>query len=400
MSASSRWIESCRASWGWHSASSLIPRAAYLHVPFCHHRCGYCNFTLIAGRPELIERYLHALERELSVLGHPFPMDSLFVGGGTPSMLTVEQWGELASSIHRWLPPTVDCEWSIEANPCDVTIDRCLAWRDSGVNRISIGGQSFQDRKLQALDRSHTSQQLHVAIDTALRYFSNVSIDLIFAAPLETVEEWHRDLDQAIQSGIHHVSTYGLTYEKGTRFWTQQSKGLGEPMPQEQELRLYQTAIDRLIHANFEHYEVSNFARSSKRCRHNETYWLGNRWFAFGPGAARFVENTRSVNHRSTTQYLKRMEQEQTPVDEADELNDCDLAIDQLVFGLRRMEGISWAALQSSTPTELRTPLLQVLEQYCNQGWLVLQDDRLRLTRQGLWISDSLWPRLYALLDP
>ena len=387
--ASTSWLP----SWGFeHDGSLPTPEHAYIHVPFCEHRCSYCNFTLIAGRQDLIPRYLEALAQELSHLGRPFPVKTLFIGGGTPTVLGSQQWKELGQLLHRWLPLENHGEFSVEANPIHVDDSLCHLLRSIGVNRISIGGQSFQVEKLQRLDRDHTPEQLQRAIEIAKRYFDNVSLDLIFGAPDESLEDWKSDLAQATSHGIQHLSTYGLTIEKGARFFGMLQNGQIHALEDEIELQMYQQARVVLTNAGFEHYEVSNFALPGFRCQHNEAYWLNRRWWAFGPGAARFVGRVRSTNHRSTTQYLRLIANGSCPSHERDLLSDEQILRDQFVFGMRRLEGIAWLEFRNAFSPPLRETFERSIATMIDWGLFQTHENRLQLTEKGLVVSDSIWP--------
>lgn len=376
------------------AAGTLLaePRAAYVHVPFCRHRCGYCNFTLIAGRDDLIERYLRALELELQLLSSPREVDTLFFGGGTPTHLPPQQLKQLLELAMRWFPLSTAGEISAEANPLDLTVERLAVMQDAGINRISIGAQSFSLRKLKILERDHQPADIAAALGAAANVASSVSLDLIFGVPDESVGEWEEDLRQAIELRPQHISTYGLTIEKGTSFFPRVQRGELTPANDDAAASMYERAIDVLTAAGYEHYEVSNFALPGYRCRHNETYWLGRGYFAAGPGAARYVYGVREMNHRSTTAWLQRLEHHDSPVAEREELAAEDRARERLVFGLRRLEGINLNEFQAETEYSAVALGGPALQQFLTQGLLQLDGDRLSLTRRGLLISDSLWP--------
>ncbi len=384
----------CRLDWGIEPALDPEPTAVYVHVPFCHHRCHYCNFSLIEGRRDLVPGFLDALATELAVVDRMQPVETLYLGGGTPSLLSSPEITQLCQLLRSRFLLSTEGEFTIEANPLDVTPERCEAWLQAGINRISLGGQSFQSRKLKALDRDHSPEELTEAIQLLEQQWKNISLDLIFAAPSETPEEWSNDLEQAIASGVVHLSTYGLTIEKGSRLWGERQRGALAVVPEDLELAFYQKAIERLQHAGWEHYEVSSFCKPGYRSRHNESYWLGKRWWAFGPGAARFLNQTRSINHRSTTQYMKRIARGESPVEEIDRLSHEALLRDELVFGLRRLEGIDGESFRRRATAECWEAIQEVLDDYLQHRWLEIHNGRLRLTEQGLWISDSLWPSL------
>jgi len=368
------------------------PQAAYVHVPFCARRCGYCNFTLVAGRGDLIEPYLSAIEWELARLGRPRRVQTLFLGGGTPTILSADQLRRLMDLVLHWHPLAIGGEFSVEANPADLDAEKVAVFAAAGVNRVSLGAQSFDASKLFTLERQHSVDDIVRTVDLVREEVASVSLDLIFGVPGETRAIWERDLERCLRLPVDHVSTYGLTFEQGTTYWNRRRRGRLQPLPEETEAALYETAIDRLAAADFEHYEVSNFAQAGHRCRHNETYWLGKAYFGVGPGAARYVDGRREMNHRSTTTYLRRVAAGQSPVAECEQLSPEDRGREALVFGLRRLEGVDRAEFAGRTGFRLDHLAGPALLQFIQQGLLEDDGHRLRLTRRGLLVSDSLWP--------
>jgi oxygen-independent coproporphyrinogen-3 oxidase len=365
------------------------PRAAYIHVPFCAHRCGYCNFTLVAGRDDLIDDYLRAIKWELQQLGEPHEVDTLFFGGGTPTHLDDEQLARLFGLVRQWFPIADGGEFSVEANP--------IHWNPNvlhkhGVTRVSLGGQSFDAAKLRTLERDHTPGEFVEAIQAGKDCLASTSADLIFGVPGETLDVWRADLQSVIELVPQHVSTYGLTFERGTSFWTRREHGELQSLDEELERTMYAQAIDMLTNAGYEHYEVSNFAQPGHRCRHNEAYWAGDGYYAIGPGAARYVGGRRESNHRSVTTYLHRVLGGQSPVAESEELEPEDRAREMLVFGLRRMQGVSRDEFLARTGFEVDQLGGDALRRFVDQGLLAEDNNTVRLTREGLFISDALWP--------
>lgn len=368
------------------------PRAAYLHVPFCAQRCGYCNFTVVAGRDDLIAAYLEALERELSWLERPREVDTLFVGGGTPTHLPLAALERLLSIAGRWFPLAAGHEFSVEANPADLTAEGVALLASRGATRISLGAQSFQPAKLRLLERDHAADDIGHSVEAARRERLAVSLDLIFAVPDETPDAWQGDLAAALDLAPDHISTYGLTFERGTTFWGRQLKGRLIPPGEELQREMYATAIDVLTAAGFEHYEVSNFALPGQACRHNEVYWSGESYFAAGPGAARYVGGRRETNHRSTTAWMQRVLAGKSPVSEAETLPPEDRAREALVLGLRRIAGVVAGDFQRRFGYDPRQLGGAALERFIDLGLIADRGGRLQLTRQGLFISDALWP--------
>jgi oxygen-independent coproporphyrinogen-3 oxidase len=371
-----------------HSA----PRAAYIHVPFCAHRCGYCNFTLIAGRDDLIAAYLDALELELARLDEPRPVDTLFIGGGTPTHLAPDQLERLLAIVRRWFLLADGGEFSIEANPFGFDADRVKILADYGVTRLSLGAQSFNAEKLKLLERDHSPAEIARSVELARCKLSSISLDLIFGAPGETLDAWRRDLASALELAPDHVSTYGLTFERGTTFWSRLTHGQLIRLDEELERTMYAEAIDSLGAAGYEHYEVSNFARLGHHCRHNEIYWAAEEYYAAGPGAARHIAGRREVNHRSTTTWLKRVLAGESPVAESETLSSEDRAREALVLGLRRMEGVDRREFAARSGFEIDALVGRELARFVELGLLCDQAGRVRVTREGLFVSDAIWP--------
>lgn len=370
------------------------PRAAYIHVPFCIHRCGYCNFTVITGRDDLIEPLLTAIATELSWLGTPREIDTLYFGGGTPTYLAPEPLERLCEMVLTWHPLAPGYEWTVEANPGDLDVGRIAVLAERGVNRMSLGAQSFSNDKLKLLERDHQAADIERAIELVRQAGMQVSIDLIFGAPGESLDQWRTDLHRAIELKPDHISTYGLTFEKGTSFWNRQARGELVPVAEELERDMYLLAIDKLGEAGFEHYEISNFARPGKRSRHNETYWSGCGYYAAGPGASRYVDGRRQTNHRSVTAYLDLMSRGKSAVFEEESLDDEARAREMLVFGLRRLEGVDRDNFFTQTGFQLDQLAGESIARFVQWGMLSDDDRRVKLTREGLLVSDSLWPEL------
>jgi oxygen-independent coproporphyrinogen-3 oxidase len=363
-------------------------------VPFCRHRCGYCNFTLVAGRDDLIGDYLQAIGLELELLNQPGEVDTFFFGGGTPTYLAPSQLGRLAGMVLKWHPLADGYEWTVEANPIDINPSMIETLAELGVTRLSLGGQSFRSEKLRLLERDHDAAQIATAVELAQDAGLHVSLDLIFAAPGETLDQWDADLNAALALEPLHVSTYGLTLELGTAFWSRRLRGQFCEVDEALQRDMYALAIDRLTAAGFEHYEVSSFARPGCRSRHNQVYWSGDGYFAVGPGASRYIDGVRDTNHRSTTTYLRRVLSGKSPVAERERLSPEARAREALVFGLRRIDGVWRREFAARTGFEIDELAGTTLRKFIGLGLLSDDGKRVRLTREGLFVSDSLWPEM------
>jgi oxygen-independent coproporphyrinogen-3 oxidase len=252
--------------------------------------------------------------------------------------------------------------------------------------------ESRHQDKLQLLERDHSASDIGAAVDLARKRRLSASIDLIFGVPDESLSGWQRDLQSAIDLQPDHISTYGLTFERGTSFWNRLQHGQLQQADEELERQMYAAAIDQLTAAGFEHYEVSNFAQPGKRCRHNEVYWTGGEYFAAGPGAARHIGGVREINLHSVSGWLQKTTAGNSPVAEREQLSPEDRARELFVFGLRRLQGVerSWFATRSGFQIDdlFATPLAQ----FRQSGLLADDGVTVRLTREGLFISDSIWP--------
>jgi oxygen-independent coproporphyrinogen-3 oxidase len=368
----------------------LWPRAAYVHVPFCRHHCGYCDFAVATGQDDLADRYLEALSAELSRLGEPQAVQSIFLGGGTPTHLDAPRLARLLTVVRHWLPLTLECEFSVEANPGTLDADKVAVLADLGVNRVSLGAQSFQPHLLRILERDHEPGDVPRAVETIKRRIAQVSLDLIFGVPGQTLADWQADLRQALALEPDHVSTYGLTYEKGTRLWKQRQQGQLHPLDEEQELTLYAFGIDRLEAAGFEHYEISNFARPNHRCRHNQVYWANEAYFGFGMGAARYVNGWRELNIRDLQTYLKRVLAGESATFQSETLEPKERARETLALQLRRGEGIHRSCFHHQTGFELDVLAGPALARHVELGLLADDGTSVRLTRQGKYVADAL----------
>ncbi|MBN9120215.1 MAG: coproporphyrinogen III oxidase family protein [Planctomycetes bacterium] len=394
------------------------PRTAYVHVPFCAHHCGYCDFAVTAGNDHLIDLYLEALASELATLGAPRPVESLFIGGGTPTHLSPSQLERLLGAVCRWLPLQTEdrgqrtegrnaeaggavssdlssalcplpSEFSVEANPDTLTEEKAAVLAAFGVNRVSIGVQSFRPDALAALDRRHAPEHVARAVEAARKHVPVVSFDLIFGAPGSTLAGWRADLDAALAFEPQHVSTYGLTYEKGTPLWKRLNRGAVERATEDDELAMYEHAMDQLAAAGFEHYEISNFARPGFRCRHNERYWANEAYYGFGVGAARYVGGVRELNVRDTKLYVRKALAGEPVAFQREELAPRARAFETMATQLRRADGICRDRFREQTgfdPDELAPAAFKL---FAETGIAFDDGSSVRLTRRGKCVADA-----------
>ena len=359
-------------------------------MPFCRHRCGYCNFTLVAGRDYLIERFLDALEKEIGWLDQVYKLETLFLGGGTPTHLSPDQLDRMGEIIRSKFALSHGAEVTSECNPNDLTPELGQALKRIGVNRISMGVQSFNSEKLKRLERDHNRKDIESAACVAREIEADVSLDLIFAGPEETLKEWEADIEQAIEMKPDHLSTYELTYEKGTQFWNRRERGNLNEANEDLRTDMYLLAIERLEQSGFAQYEVSSFAKPGKSCRHNLAYWTGDPYFAFGPGASRFVDGIRETNHQSTSKYLKLMEAGISPTADREQLPPQAAAKERLAIGLRMVIGIEEEDFAQRTGYKIESILGDLKTTLIENDLLHRNGSQWKLTRKGRLVCDGI----------
>jgi oxygen-independent coproporphyrinogen III oxidase len=372
-----------RPPWEW-------PRAAYVHIPFCAHHCGYCDFAVAVGQDARIDAYLNALELELARLNEPQSVETLFFGGGTPTYLPHKALQRVLESVTRWLPLQPGHEFSVEANPSYLDVEKIDLLRAFGVNRLSLGVQSFDPSMLRTLERDHCPDDVTRVLEFIRPRIPNVSIDLIFGVPEQTPDQWHDDLRRALGLAPCHVATYGLTYEKGTRLWKQRERSQVQALDEEAEYDLYTTAMDVLENADFEHYEISNFAKPGRRCRHNQVYWANHAYFGFGVGAARYVRGVRELNTRDLRTYIQRLERGNPPTFQSEELPPRERAIETIAVQLRRAEGIERTHFLTQTGYALESIAGSKIVHLVEEGLLRDDEGRVALTRRGKCVADAV----------
>jgi oxygen-independent coproporphyrinogen III oxidase len=368
------------------------PRAAYVHVPFCAHKCGYCDFASLAGVDHLADRYLTALECELErSLGEPREVDTIFVGGGTPTRLNVAQLSRLTAMIARWLILAPGGEWTVEANPGTLDAEKADALAAAGVDRVSLGAQTFQPGLLRVLERNHGRAEVEKAVEIVRPRFPRWSLDLIFGVPSSTIDDWREDLEIALGFGPAHLSCYGLVFEKGTALWNQWRSGQVSPIDEEIERTMFETTIERLAVAGLLMYEISNFARDGHESRHNLVYWANDAYFGFGLGAARYIRGVRSVNTRDLLAYLRRIEAGEPATGPIEELSAEGRARETAILMLRRTTvGIERDDFRERTGFDLNALAGPAIERFKARGCLEDDGHRLRLSRQGVFVADTV----------
>lgn len=364
------------------------PPSLYIHVPFCASRCVYCGFYSTTGN-SLRDRYMAALVRELELRRGEAKgkWRTVYLGGGTPSQLSPSQLGRLFASIDTGEAVEV----TMECNPDDITPDYCEAMAGLPVNRISMGAQTFSDGRLRFLRRRHKAGDVAVAVERLRRVgVENISIDLMYGFPGETLEEWRADIAQALSLGVEHLSAYCLTVEDGTPLRRMQDEGRVGEQDEETARAMYYELADSLARAGYEHYELSNFARPGHRSLHNSGYWDGTPYVGLGAAAHSYDGRTRSWNVADLRAYIYGIEAGRLP-SEREELTEGERYDDMVMLRLRTTEGIELAWVEAAFGRVALGHLLRCAAKYVAGGLLErTADGRLRLTREGLFVGDMV----------
>lgn len=364
----------------------------YIHVPFCVRKCRYCDFYSVPSCGELQDRYLAALAVELSRLPAGFKADTVFVGGGTPTSLPAERLERLLGLIRAASSPA---EWTVEANPGTLDRENATLLKAAGVNRVSLGIQSFDAASLEFLGRIHTADEASAAF-ALLREtgFTNVSVDLMYGIPCASRATVAADLDAAIALAPEHVACYALIFEEGTELTRLRDAGRVREVDDDEQLEQYRM-VRRVLGANgLRHYEISNFARPGFECRHNLLYWSGGDYIGCGPAAHSHRCGVRWSNVRDVAAYCERIESDAWPRDFEEKLEPEAKARETLIMSLRRLDGVPRDEFRERTGFDYHALRGAEIARLVGLGMLTESGGRLRLTEQGLFVSDAVFAEL------
>lgn len=378
--------DSARAIDGDATATDGEYRHLYVHVPFCARRCSYCDFAIAVRRTTPVDEYVAALRGELELRLGPGEtrgeIDTLYLGGGTPSRLGPDGVAAVLSAIRRHFDLSPGAEVTVEANPENLDEATAARWREAGVNRVSLGVQSFDPSVLAWMHRTHDVDAVYAAADALLKSgFANWSLDLIYALPPEVKREWSRDLSAALALDPPHISAYGLTVEGGTPLARWRSRGEVHEADEERFEAEFLEAHDRLAEAGYLHYEVSNWGRAGCESRHNSSYWRHVPYLGVGPGAHGFDGRVRRWNEREYSRWKARvLDRREDPVGGEEVLSETERMLESVYVGLRTRSGVVVSPGDAA-----------VIDPWVKHGWGTIDEDRLRLSPRG-------WLRLDALV--
>jgi oxygen-independent coproporphyrinogen-3 oxidase len=374
----------------------------YWHIPFCRQACHYCNFhfsTSLRNKPELVAALQREAELRPGFLAGA-PVDTIYFGGGTPSLLEDRELQSLLDTLQRNYSISPGAEITLEANPDDISPGRLHAWKATGINRLSIGTQSFFEDELRWMNRAHTAAHARQCIEDALAAgFTNMSIDLIYGSPLLSDERWKQNVDMALSYGIPHLSCYALTVEEKTPLHKQVSQKKLPDMDNEQQARQFLLLMGWLKAAGYEHYEVSNFAKPGHRSRHNSAYWKGVPYLGLGPSAHSYNGHSRSWNIANNSVYIREIGEGKLP-EEAEMLTRTQRLNEYLMISLRTMEGIDIKRIEQDATTGEAEDIRNRLTVFLQEGLVRETPIGFALTDAGMLRADGLAAELFCSPSP
>ncbi len=368
------------------------PTSAYVHIPFCTQICYYCDFSKVFIKNQPVDSYLEHLLEEFRSYDIQ-KLRTLYIGGGTPTALSASQLEVLLDGLTKNLDLSALEELTIEANPGDLDEDKIAVLKNSAVNRVSLGVQTFDDKMLKKIGRSHLEKDIYENIDRLkLADFDNISIDLIYALPGQTMEQVKDNVAKAIGLGIPHMSLYSLILENHTVFMNRMRRGK-LPLPKEElEAEMFEYIIAELERAGFEHYEISNFSKPDFESRHNLMYWDNAEYYGIGAGASGYVDGVRYKNHGPIRHYLSAVEEGNARITE-EHLSQKEQMEEEMFLGLRKKSGVSMSRFDEKFGRSFEGLYGEIVRDLVQQGLMQVEGDRVRMTKRGLFLGDTVAER-------
>ena len=368
------------------------PTSAYVHIPFCTQICYYCDFSKVFIKNQPVDSYLEHLLEEFRSYDIQ-KLRTLYIGGGTPTALSASQLEVLLDGLTKNLDLSVLEELTIEANPGDLDADKIAVLRHSPVNRVSLGVQTFDDKMLKKIGRSHLEKDIYENIDRLkLAGFDNISIDLIYALPGQTMDQVKDNVAKAISLDIPHMSLYSLILENHTVFMNRMRRGK-LPLPKEElEAEMFEYIIAELERAGFQHYEISNFSKPRFESRHNLMYWDNAEYYGIGAGASGYVDGVRYKNHGPIRHYLNAVEAGNARITE-EHLSQREQMEEEMFLGLRKKSGVSMARFEEKFGRSFEGLYGEIIRDLVQQGLMQINGDRVRMTKRGLFLGDTVAER-------
>ncbi|MDQ0197236.1 radical SAM family heme chaperone HemW [Neobacillus ginsengisoli] len=370
-------------------------KAAYLHIPFCEHICHYCDFNKMFLKGQPVDDYLQALDQEMKMTISRYPTDHLetiFVGGGTPTSLNEQQLDKFCESINRNLPKSANVEFTFEANPGDLTKGKLQILKDAGVNRISLGVQTFNEDLLQKIGRVHRKRDVYQSIEDAKKVgFENISIDLIFSLPTQTLQDFKESLSEAFTLDITHYSAYSLIIEPKTVFYNLMKKGKLLTPGEDIEAAMYELLMEEMEKNGFRQYEISNFSKPGFESKHNLTYWNNDFYYGLGAGAHSYLNGLRRSNSGPLKKYIDQINKGMLPVFEEHEVTKAEQMEEEMFLGLRKTKGVSISHFIGKFGKDPRQLFKNEIVDLVEKQWLETDEDNIYLTKRGRLLGNEVF---------
>lgn len=370
----------------------------YLHIPFCKQACHYCNFhfsTSLKYKSDMVK----AIIKEIDLRKNEWKnetINTVYFGGGTPSLLTTNELGEIFDALHQSFKFSSNIEITLEANPDDITKEKLKDLSQSPVNRLSIGIQSFSEADLRYMNRAHNAQEAHACLENALRVgFTNLTADLIYGTPDMNDEQWRKNLHTLFDLNIPHISCYALTVEDNTALAHFIKKGKTTPVDEVQTARQFEILTQEMVANDYEHYEISNFCKSRNYSKHNTAYWQGEKYLGIGPAAHSFDGHSRSWNVANNAKYMTAIQAGKLPF-EVEQLSDNDRFNEYILTGLRTKWGCDLNKIRAYDDTFVKH-FLQAVQPYLNKKMILREGDVFRLSNEGKLLSDGIISDLFMV---
>ncbi|AEY66509.1 radical SAM family heme chaperone HemW [Clostridium sp. BNL1100] len=367
----------------------------YIHVPFCSSKCNYCDFNSYAGKINLAENYFKSMKKEIELYKEnmkDYLIHTIFIGGGTPSAVNDRYISEILEKCRTEFNISANCEISIESNPGTLSIEKLKAYKNAGINRISMGLQAHQDKLLKYLGRCHSHKDFSQSVKNARDAgFENINADVIFGIPGQTLDDWKETLGYLISLGINHISAYSLKIEEGTKFGSMEEEGVLVPVEDELDREMYHYAVDYLSEKGLKQYEISNFAKEGYECKHNLTYWKCVDYLGLGAGAHSCLKDIRFSNEVSIEGYIDYLKREDKPVYEEFPLELTDKMSEYMFLGLRLTKGVTGKEFFQRFNQNLFTKYNDSLERLKNKGLIEITGDSVKLTRLGFDLANQVF---------
>lgn len=369
----------------------------YLHIPFCDTKCIYCDFYSITNHSKKAE-FLNSIKKEIQFYSQQLAnceFDSIFFGGGTPSLLRYDEFTGIFDELYKCYNISGNSEITIEANPGTLDIKKLEVFRKLPINRISFGVQSFIDRELQFLTRIHTSEQAGASINAAKAAgFENINLDMIFALPGQTMDSWKYNLDEAIKLDTKHISAYSLIFEKGTMLYSMRDKGQVKNADIELEQEMYEYTMQTLADAGYRQYEISNYAKPGFECRHNLKYWTLEEYISFGPSASSYIGNNRWTNIKNIGRYIELVDSAKPAYDFIETIDKDTSVTEHIMLGLRSI-GVNFKDFRSRHNIDFESTYKSPINTLITNGYAVKDENKLSLTRKGYALCDEIVASLF-----